>query len=102
MELAPPTVAEAFDACVAEGADEVIVHPYFLGPGNHASVDIPRLVAQAAAGHPHVRAKITEPLGVHDKIGEIIVDRIRSAREVDKQSMAGLRDTSADDPDLST
>ena len=49
MELAEPTIQQGFDACVAAGADEVIVHPYFLGPGRHSVSDIPRMVAEAAS-----------------------------------------------------
>jgi sirohydrochlorin ferrochelatase len=82
MELAPPTLAEAFDACVADGAEEVIVHPYFLVPGDHTMRDIPSIAAEAAARHPGVRVLITDPIGVHEKISEAIVDRIRAARDL--------------------
>jgi sirohydrochlorin ferrochelatase len=79
MELAEPTIQQAFEACVADGADEVIVHPYFLGPGRHSRSDIPRMVAEAAARHPQVRFRITEPLGIHSKIGELILERVRES-----------------------
>jgi sirohydrochlorin ferrochelatase len=79
MELAEPTIQQGFDACVSDGADEVIVHPYFLGPGRHSTSDIPRMVAQAAARHQGVSVQITEPLGVHPKIGELILERIRES-----------------------
>lgn len=77
MELAEPTIQQGFDACVAAGADEVIVHPYFLGPGRHSRSDIPRMVAEAAAKHQQVSFRITEPLGIHTKIGELILERVR-------------------------
>jgi sirohydrochlorin ferrochelatase len=77
LELAEPTILQGFDACVAEGAAEVIVHPYFLSPGRHSTLDIPRMVAEAAARHPGVRYRITEPLGLHPKIGELILERVR-------------------------
>ena len=83
MELASPSIAEAFDACVSQGAEEVVVHPYFLAPGNHSAGDIPRLALAAATRHPGVRARISAPLGVHEKIGEVIVERIASARLLD-------------------
>ena len=76
MELGNPTVKQGFDACVAAGAEEVIVHPYFLGPGRHVTTDIPALVKQAADRHPGVAFRITGPLGVHPKIGEVILERI--------------------------
>ena len=81
MELAEPTVQQGFDSCVAEGAVEVIVHPFFLSPGRHSTSDIPKMVAEAAEKHPHVRFQITEPLGLHPKIGELILERIRQLRE---------------------
>jgi len=80
MDLAPPTLAEAFDACVAEGAREVIIHPYFLSPGNHTTHDIPRLAREAARRHPGVVTRIADPLGVHPKIAEVILERIRTAK----------------------
>ena len=80
MELGEPTITQGFDACVAEGAEEVIVHPYFLGPGRHVTIDIPDLVREAAGRHPGVTFRITEPLGVHPKIGEVIVERIAQSR----------------------
>ena len=76
MELVEPTIQQGFDACVADGAEEVIVHPYFLGPGHHVTTGIPALVKQAASRHPGIACRITKPLGVHSKIGEVILERI--------------------------
>jgi len=76
MELGEPTIQRGFDACVADGAEEVIVHPYFLGPGRHVTTDIPDLVRKAASRHAGVTFRITDPLGVHPKIGEVIMERI--------------------------
>jgi len=79
MELAEPTIAQGFDACVAAGAETVIVHPYFLAPGRHSTQDIPRLVAGAAARHPGVRYSVSEPLGLHPKIAEVVLERAARA-----------------------
>ncbi len=75
MELAEPKISQAFDACVAEGAKEIIVHPYFLAPGRHSTKDIPRMVKDAAKKHPNVSYRITEPLGVHPNIIDVILER---------------------------
>jgi len=79
MELSEPTIQQGFDACVSAGAKEVIVHPYFLSPGRHSTSDIPRLVAEAAARHPGVSFRVTEPLGLHPKIGEVILERAKES-----------------------
>ena len=63
MELAEPSIATAFDRCVAAGAGTIAIAPYFLGPGNHWDRDIPALAAASAAGHPGVRWLVAAPLG---------------------------------------
>lgn len=82
MELAPPTVDEAFDACVSRGATEVVVMPYFLARGRHATEDIPALARAAAARHPHVALRIAEPLGVHALLAELVLARADDAGAV--------------------
>src|SRR3990170_2958130 len=88
MELGKPTIQQGFDACVADGAEEVIVQPYFLGPGQHVTTTIPHLVKEAANHHPGVAFRITKPLGVHPKLGEVILERIAQAED-DASSSAG-------------
>ncbi len=79
MELAEPSIAQAFARCVEQGAKHVVVHPYFLSPGRHSTADIPRLAAEAAADHPGVAVTITEPLGVDSRISDVILLRIQEA-----------------------
>jgi sirohydrochlorin ferrochelatase len=75
MELAEPTMAQAFAYCVSQGAQHIVVHPYFLAPGNHSTQDIPNLVKDAAMKHPGVSYHVTEPLGIHENIIDIILER---------------------------
>ena len=76
MELAAPSLTEMIDACVAEGAREIVVHPYFLAPGRHSKNDIPELARLAADRHPGVELRVTEPLGVHAGIAQAVVARL--------------------------
>jgi sirohydrochlorin ferrochelatase len=76
MELAEPSIEQAFDRCVAQGATMVVVHPYFLAPGRHSTTDIPRMTAEAAARHPGVRFHVTQPLGLDEKIVQLMMQRI--------------------------
>ncbi len=77
MELAEPTLDDAIEACVAAGAEEVVVHPYFLGPGRHCRRDIPRLVDEAARRHPGLAVRVSEPLGLHEGLVEAVLARVR-------------------------
>ena len=79
MEIASPTIAEGIAACVEEGAREIVVHPYLLAPGRHSREDIPSLAAEAAADHPGVTVRVSEPLGVHEKLVDVVLERINTA-----------------------
>jgi len=77
MELASPTIPEGLAACMADGATEIVVHPYMLAPGRHASEDIPRMVEEAVRGMQGVTWRVTGPLGVHEKLAEVVLERAR-------------------------
>jgi len=76
MGLAAPTIAEAFDAAVAAGADHVFVFPYSLAPGRHSRQDMPRMCAEAAARHPGIRWHCGGPIGLDPALGRLIVHRV--------------------------
>ena len=75
MELSDPTIAQGVQKCIDDGATEIIVHPYMLSPGRHATSDIPRMAEEAAAPYPTVTVRVTGPLGIHEKLGEVILER---------------------------
>ena len=88
MELAEPSIATAFARGVEQGAELVIVFPYFLGPGRHWNSDIPRLAAEAAAACGGVRYLVTAPLGLHALLLKVIDERIdeRIAERADDET----------------
>lgn len=88
MELAEPSIAQAFDLCVERGAKLVVVFPYFLSPGRHWNQDIPRLAAEAAKNHPSIKHLVTSPLGLHPLMGEIMQARIQQCLHHAKQDGA--------------
>lgn len=76
MELAEPTIAQAYRRCVERGAEEVVVCPYFLGPGKHWTTDIPRLIEEAAKQHPATVWRLAQPLGLDPLMLELLQRRI--------------------------
>ena len=80
MELAEPTIAQAFAAAVRDGADHIFVFPYFLSPGQHGTSDIPALCAEAAADH-EVKYHCGEPIGPAHELAELILRRVESCPE---------------------
>ncbi|TVU00696.1 hypothetical protein EJB05_53878 [Eragrostis curvula] len=77
MELAEPTIKDAFGKCVQQGASRVIVSPYFLSPGRHWKQDIPALAADASKEHSNIPYVVTAPLGLHELMVDIMNDRIK-------------------------
>jgi sirohydrochlorin ferrochelatase len=73
MEIAAPSIEQGIEACVRDGAEEVLVHPLFLVPGRHLTRDIPALVRQVEARHPELRIRITEPLGASSELPDLIL-----------------------------
>ena len=75
MELAEPTISQGIENCVLAGATEIIAHPYMLSPGRHSTEDIPRLVAKAVEKYPEIKFRVTQPLGIHKKLCQVVLER---------------------------
>ena len=92
LEIEHPNVRIGFSQLVERGAKEILVHPYFLSPGRHTRGDIPVEVEAAAAEHPGIRFRITEPLSAHPLVISASVERIResiSSVTINKGAHAG-------------
>lgn len=104
MELAAPTIDEAFDAAVTAGADFVFVFPYFLSPGRHSREDIPRMCVQAVARHPGLRWHCCGPIGLDPLMADLIVHRVGECEEHEMKcgqcpdAVFCRRDGAADEP----
>ncbi len=75
MELALPSISDGISVCVARGATHIVVHPYMLSPGRHATQDIPRMVQEFMVLYPLVTYHVTEPLGLHPLLATVVLDR---------------------------
>lgn len=74
-----PNIQVGIDACVAQGAERVLLYPYFLFAGAHVLEDLPAEMVEARQRHPGVEMLMGQPLGAHPKLGEIVCERIREA-----------------------
>lgn len=79
LQFAKPDIMQALDGCVKDGARKVVIHPYFLSSGMHVTKDIPEIIRKASEKYPEVDLVYTEPLGVHNKLAELVLERIHSA-----------------------
>jgi precorrin-8X/cobalt-precorrin-8 methylmutase len=79
MEFAEPSIPDALDSEAKRGAKEIIIHPFFLNAGVHVTKDIPGMISDAESRHPGVKFVYTEPLGLHEKLIEVVIERIHGA-----------------------
>jgi sirohydrochlorin ferrochelatase len=79
LELAPPSIPDGGRACVAKGAKRVLMLPYFLSAGRHVTTDLERFRAELSQEFPDVEFRLCAPLGLHPKIVDVVVDRLREA-----------------------
>jgi sirohydrochlorin ferrochelatase len=71
-----PNIQKGIDACVARGAQRILLMPYFLYMGAHVLEDLPAELEEARQRYPQVEMAMGKHLGVHPKLAEIVIDRI--------------------------
>ena len=77
LELAEPSIPDGARQCVALGATEVRMLPYFLSAGSHVTRDLERFRAELAEEFPAVTFTLCPPLGLHPLMLDIVRDRLR-------------------------
>ena len=78
-ELHEPNIQQGIDACVARGAQRILLMPYFLFMGAHVQHDLPEEIEEAKKRHPGLVMEMGSHLGVHRKLAEIETERIAEA-----------------------
>lgn len=101
LELASPTIEEAFINCVQKGATKIIALPVLLLTAVHAKVDIPNELARLSALFPGIELEYGRPIGVHRKMIDTLIERIEETGEVlDGNSRVLLVGRGSSDPDV--
>jgi sirohydrochlorin ferrochelatase len=88
MELASPSISEAFDALVEAGCATIVCHPFFLSQGRHVREDVPALLDEAASRH-NIPYSLTPPLGQAPALLDLVHDVVS----------AGVKDATPDQDD---
>lgn len=80
LDCTPPDLLATAGSLIRQGAERIVVIPYFLTLGRHAARDLPRIVEEASRIHKNVKIEITETLDGHPALGEVLLERARKAR----------------------
>lgn len=97
LELADPPAGPVLDELVARGCRRITVQPLMLLAAGHGKSDVPALVLEGRARHPHVEFLFGSPLGVVPELLAIATARLTAAGGAGRPLLVIARGTS--DPD---
>jgi sirohydrochlorin ferrochelatase len=78
LELAETLIPDGIKRCIDDGAESVIVLPYFLNSGRHVIEDIPNIVNDTKKHYPGVDIRIAPHLGASDMMMELLITSANS------------------------
>jgi sirohydrochlorin ferrochelatase len=80
LQYAQPTTDAALDSCIKQGATEIVIVPFFMQAGSHVTKDIPDFIDRARALHPECRFRVTDYVGAHPLMTQIVMDLVGRAK----------------------
>ncbi len=81
LDVVEPTIPQGAEACVNQGADRVLIFPYFLSAGRHVVDDLNQFQTEFAFRWPDVHFQICPHLGLHPLMVQIVFDRLAAAEQ---------------------
>ncbi len=79
LEFASPTIDTILEQCFQDGADKVIVLPYFLSSGNHVVVDVPRAIHNTRKKWPDKCIILLSHIGSIETMPDLIASACNNA-----------------------
>ncbi|HTP88441.1 MAG TPA: CbiX/SirB N-terminal domain-containing protein [Bryobacteraceae bacterium] len=81
LELASPDLPGAVQRLAHRGATRIVVLPYFLAPGRHSEIDLPRIIDRLRGIHNDVKIEAAANLDGHPALVGILLDRAAAVLE---------------------
>lgn len=76
LELASPSISQGIARCIERGATEIVAVPFLLLKAGHAVADIPEELQRVMAGYPHIPLYYGEPIGVDERMVDVLIERL--------------------------
>ena len=76
LEFIEPHPEEAVRLLSAQGVGNVVVMPYLLGNGKHATIEMAEMLDEVRARLPQVQLHLADGLGADARIADLVVERI--------------------------
>ena len=72
LEMTEPDIKVCAAGMAHQGVDRINVVPLFLGVGKHAREDLPLLIADLQAAHPHIAFTLQGAVGEDSRLVDLI------------------------------
>jgi sirohydrochlorin ferrochelatase len=79
LQYAKPDLHASVERCVRQGAGRIVVVPFFMQTGTHATTDVPRVLRELRARHPGVIMAVSDAVGTHPLMVEVVADLVRKS-----------------------
>jgi sirohydrochlorin ferrochelatase len=76
LQYMQPTLHQALERCIGQGAEKIVIVPFFLQPGTHVMKDVPAYVEKAKRQYPGVDILVTDFVGAHPLMTTIILELV--------------------------
>ena len=79
LELTAPSLPDCVAELAQHGSHAIKVVPLFLGVGRHAREDLPVIMAELTAHHPHIKFKLDPAIGEDNRLVDLVAHMALSA-----------------------
>lgn len=83
LQFMKPDLRESLEKAAEEGVKKVLIHPFFLSRGFHVTENIPSIIQNFRNDYPDVDVICSAPLGVHQKLADVVLERIKDVSDRD-------------------
>ncbi|RKX61178.1 MAG: hypothetical protein DRP29_01135 [Thermodesulfobacteriota bacterium] len=87
LQFAKPSLEDVLNELISCSPETIIVHPLFLSDGYHVTYDIPNIIKKFKEKYPKIEILYTKPLGIHEKLAEVIKDRIEEIKPLKRKEI---------------
>ena len=77
LEFIQPHPDQAVEVLAERGRDQVVIMPYLLGQGKHATEELEEVLEELREQSPQVQLALTRGLGSDPRLADLVVERVR-------------------------
>ncbi|MDA0734221.1 MAG: hypothetical protein O2909_08190 [Chloroflexi bacterium] len=92
LEFIQPHPDQAVQILADQGLQQLVIMPYLLGNGKHATEEMEEVLGDLRANLPQVQLELTQGLGVDPRMADLVVERVHNLDGVAPAPVVGKGD----------